>query len=34
MTEATTGKIRVLAMALPELTEKPHFRFKVPLCAR
>lgn len=27
----TTDRIRALAMALPEVTEKQHFRFKVPL---
>jgi hypothetical protein len=27
----TTEQIRALAMALPEVTEKQHFRFKVPL---
>ncbi len=26
-----TGDIRALAMALPEVSEKQHFRFKVPL---
>lgn len=28
---ATTNDIRAWAMALPEVTEKQHFRFKVPL---
>jgi len=27
----TTSEVRVLAMALPEVTEKQHFRFKVPV---
>lgn len=27
----TTDQIRALATALPEVTEKQHFRFKVPL---
>ena len=31
MTETTTDLIRGWAMALPEVTEKQHFRFKVPL---
>jgi len=27
----TTGDVRDLATALPEVTEKEHFRFKVPV---
>ena len=27
----TTDQIRTLAMGLPEVTEKQHFRFKVPI---
>ena len=31
MTTATIDDIRAWTMALPEVTEKEHFRFKVPL---
>ena len=30
----TTGDVRGLATALPEVTEKERFRFKVPLWRR
>jgi hypothetical protein len=29
--QTTTGEIRAWATALPQVTEKQHFRFKVPL---